>query len=271
MSLGIVDVLGLSWVILCNDGFVKRLEELEWIVELYKGMMEYIKNFLWVFYELLQIYWVFGDVFFVIGVWEFQLVVSEVFVKFVDVYCSIEKFGIWFLKIIKLMLMDLNMYFNKVILDICFIIKKYLDVKFEYLLYCLKVKEMDDEEYSCIVLGEFFYWVSIGNYEYCLILCCCQEVCVCFFQMCKDVLEKMELLDQKYVQDIVFQLQCFVFIMFKYYNDCYVVLWDVDVFFIEVDLVYIILVYGFNQEEFIDGEEEEEEEDMVVGELFRDI
>ena len=27
-------------------------------------------------------------------------------------------------------------------------IKKYADIKFEYLSYCLKVKEMDDEEYA---------------------------------------------------------------------------------------------------------------------------
>ena len=32
--------------------------------------------------------------------------------------------------------------------------------------YCLKVKEMDDEEYSCINLQEPFYRVETGNYEY---------------------------------------------------------------------------------------------------------
>ena len=45
-------------------------------------------------------------------------------------------------------------------------IKKYADVKFEYLSYCLKVKEMDDEEYSYQALQEPLYRVETGNYEY---------------------------------------------------------------------------------------------------------
>ena len=43
------------------------------------------------------------------------------------------------------MLTDLNTYLNKAIPDTKLTIKKYADVKFEYLSYCLKVKEMDDE------------------------------------------------------------------------------------------------------------------------------
>lgn len=84
------------------------------------------------------------------------------------------------------MLHDLNTYLHKAIPDTKLTIRKYLDVKFEYLVrwqrfewvqfhcddfhcaeaalfcvtqqtpcvfqsYCLKVKEMDDEEYSSIV------------------------------------------------------------------------------------------------------------------------
>ena len=45
-------------------------------------------------------------------------------------------------------------------------IKKYADVKFEYLSYCLKVKELDDEEYSYQALQEPLYRVETGNYEY---------------------------------------------------------------------------------------------------------
>jgi hypothetical protein len=40
--------------------------------------------------------------------------------------------------------------------------------------------------------------VSTGNYEYRLILRCRQEARARFSQMRKDVLEKMELLDQKH-------------------------------------------------------------------------
>ncbi|KAF6120979.1 protein interacting with PRKCA 1 [Phyllostomus discolor] len=206
----------------------------------------------------------FGDVFSVIGVREPQPAASEAFVKFADAHRSIEKFGIRLLKTIKPMLTDLNTYLHKAIPDTRLTIKKYLDVKFEYLSYCLKVKEMDDEEYSCIALGEPLYRVSTGNYEYRLILRCRQEARARFSQMRKDVLEKMELLDQKHVQDIVFQLQRFVSTMSKYYNDCYAVLRDADVFPIEVDLAHTTLAYGLSQDEFTDGEEEEEDEEETA-------
>ncbi|XP_049550927.1 PRKCA-binding protein isoform X2 [Orcinus orca] len=273
MSSGTADALGLSRAILCNDGLVKRLEELERTAELYKGMTEHTKNLLRAFYELSQTHRAFGDVFSVIGVREPQPAASEAFVKFADAHRSIEKFGIRLLKTIKPMLTDLNTYLNKAIPDTRLTIKKYLDVKFEYLSYCLKVKEMDDEEYSCIALGEPLYRVSTGNYEYRLILRCRQEARARFSQMRKDVLEKMELLDQKHVQDIVFQLQRFVSTMSKYYNDCYSVLRDADVFPIEVDLAHTTLAYGFSQDEFTDGEDEgeEDEEDTAAGEPSRDV
>lgn len=47
-------------------------------------------------------------------------------------------------------------------------------------------------------LGEPLYRVSTGNYEYRLVLRCRQEARARFSQMRKDVLEKMELLDQKH-------------------------------------------------------------------------
>lgn len=74
------------------------------------------------------------------------------------------------------------------------------------------------------------------------------------------------------VQDIVFQLQRLVSTMSKYYNDCYAVLRDADVFPIEVDLAHTTLAYGLGQDEFTDGEDEEDEddEDTAAGEPSRD-
>lgn len=59
------------------------------------------------------------------------------------------------------------------------------------------------------------------------------------------------------VQDIVFQLQRFVSTMSKYYDDCYAVLRDADVFPIEVDLARTTLSYG-QKDTYTDGAEEEE-------------
>ncbi|XP_062847009.1 PRKCA-binding protein [Trichomycterus rosablanca] len=257
MSSGTADALGLSRAILCNDGLVRKLEELEKTAELYKGLMEHSKRLLRAFFELSQTHRDFGDVFSVIGVREPQAAASEAFVKFAEAHRNIEKHGIHLLKTLKPMLHDLNTYLHKAIPDTRLTIRKYLDVKFEYLSYCLKVKEMDDEEYSCIALGEPLYRVSTGNYEYRLILRCRQEARARFAKMRKDVLEKIELLDQKHVQDIVFQLQRFVSGMSHYYDECYSVLKEADVFPIEVDLSRTTLSY--TPHTYTDQEEDEEE------------
>uniref|UniRef100_A0A8C5WG08 Protein interacting with PRKCA 1 n=1 Tax=Leptobrachium leishanense TaxID=445787 RepID=A0A8C5WG08_9ANUR len=277
MSSGTADALGLSRAILCNDGLVKKLEELEKTAEFYRGMMEHTKRLLRTFFELSQTHRglnillrihrpTFGDVFSVIGVREPQPAASEAFVKFADAHRSIEKFGIGLLKTIKPMLSDLNTYLNKAIPDTKLTIRKYLDVKFEYLSYCLKVKEMDDEEYSSIALGEPLYRVSTGNYEYRLILRCRQEARSRFARMRKDVLEKIELLDQKHVQDTVFQLQRFVSAISKYDDQCFAVLKEADIFPIEVDLARTTLSYGQNDAIPDEAEDEEEMEKMTEAE-----
>ncbi|MGH0137023.1 UNVERIFIED_CONTAM: hypothetical protein FKN15_025457, partial [Acipenser sinensis] len=243
MSAGTADALGLSRAILCNDGLVKRLEELERTAELYKGLMEHTKRLLRAFFELSQTHRAFGDVFSVIGVREPQAAASEAFVKFAEAHRNIEKFGIRLLKTLKPMLHDLNTYLNKAIPDTKLTIRKYLDVKFEYL-----------------ALGEPLYRVATGNYEYRLVLRCRQEARARFAKMRKDVLEKIELLDQKHVQDIVFQLQRFVSGMSRYYDECYAVLKDTDVFPIEVDLSRTMLNYGGQRELYAEDEDEGDEQ-----------
>ena len=41
-----------------------------------------------------------------------------------------------------------------------------------FLSYCLKIKELDDEEAECIAMREPLYRVETGNYDYRLILRC---------------------------------------------------------------------------------------------------
>ncbi|KAJ8319446.1 hypothetical protein KUTeg_004537 [Tegillarca granosa] len=202
----------------------------------------------------------FGEVFSGIGVREPQPAASEAFSKFGEAHRSMEKFAITMLKTVKPMISDLNTYLNKAVPDTRLTIKKYLDVKFEYLAYCLKVKEMDDEEYSYAALQEPLYRVETGNYEYRLILRCRQDARVRFAKMRSDVLVKMELLDQKHVQDIVFQLQRFVTAMSHYHNDCHAVMKEAVVFPIEVDLSRGTFTYDTSSQ-FNDGEDEEEEEE----------
>lgn len=263
LSSNTADALGLSRAILCNDGLVKKLNELESTAEMYKGMIEHTKKLLRSTFELSQSHKAFGDVFSSIGVREPQPAASEAFSQFGEAHRSMERYAIKMLKTVKPMISDLNTFLNKAVPDTKLTIKKYLDAKFEYLSYCLKVKEMDDEEYSYAALQEPLYRVETGNYEYRLVLRCRQEARTKFAKMRADVLVKMELLDQKHVQDIVFQLQRFVSGMAKYHNDCHAVMKEAVVFPIEVDLSRGTFTYDTSSQ-FNDGlDDDEEEEDST--------
>jgi PRKCA-binding protein len=109
--------------------------------------------------------------------------------------------------IISQILSDLGTYLYKAIPDTKLTIKKYADAKFEYLSYCLKVKEMDDEEHGYASLQEPLYRLETGNYEYRLVLRCRQEARSQFAKLRADVLVKLELLDNKHVQDVTLQLK----------------------------------------------------------------
>jgi len=108
--------------------------------------------------------------------------------------------------------------------------------------------------------------VETGNYEYRLVLRCRQDARTRFAKMRSDVLVKMELLDQKHVQDIVFQLQRLVSAMARYHTDCHGVLKEADVFPIEVDLTPSTFTYG--QSSFNDDDEEEDDEEAQQGDHY---
>ena len=95
---------------------------------------------------------------------------------------------------------------------------------------------MDDEEYTFQALQEPLYRVETGNYEYRLILRCRQEAKIRFANMRSDVLVKLELLDQKHVQDIVSQLQKLLNSLAKMYTESYNILSECPLFPLELDL-----------------------------------
>ena len=179
---------------------------------------------------------VFGDAFAAIGVREPQPRASEAFRKFGEQHRQMEKFGVMMLKTLKPILSDLGTYLHKAIPDTRLTISKYADAKFEYLSYCLKVKELDDEEQSYATLQEPLYRVETGNYEYRLVLRCRQDARSKFAKLRSDVLVKLELLDNKHVQDVVWQLQKFAAGLAKYYKTTKDLLAEATLFPVEVDL-----------------------------------
>ncbi|KAL1451815.1 hypothetical protein WDU94_006155 [Cyamophila willieti] len=263
---------GLSRAILCNDTLVKKMEELENTEQMYKGLVEHSKKVLKGFLALLRVYKDFGDAFAGIGVREPQPRASEAFRQFGEYHRQMEKNGIATIKAIKPILSDLGTYLNKAIPDTKLTIRKYADTKFEYLSYCLKVKEMDDEEYSYAALQEPLYRVETGNYEYRLILRCRQDARLRFAALRSDVLVKLELLDNKHVQDVVCQLQRFIAGLASYHSTNIGLLRENSLFPIEMDLSRSSFQYECSQVPCYENNNDDEQggvegdADLILGE-----
>merc|ERR1712004_741034 len=165
MSASTADALGLSRAILCNDSLVKKLEELERTEFMYAGLIDHTRRMLRAYFDVFLVFKDLGDTLCSIGVKE-SATAHEAFTKFGEYHRQMEKVGIQMLKKTKRVLEDLETYLKKAIPDTKLTIKKYADVKFEYLSCCLKVKEMDDEEVSYCTIGEPLYRVEAGNIEY---------------------------------------------------------------------------------------------------------
>lgn len=207
LSVTTADNLGLSRAMLCNDSLVKRLQELQATESMYRGLVDHARRMLKAHFEVLQTYSQFATVFAAISVREPQTRASEAFRLYAEMHRQLERDGIKMLKRVKPVLGDLGTYLNKAIPDTKLTVRRYANAKFSYLSYCLKVKEMDDEEHSYAALQEPLYRVETGNYEYRLILRCRQESRGAFARLRSDVLEKIELLESKHVQDLTGQLR----------------------------------------------------------------
>lgn len=236
MSSSTADAFGLSRAILCNDNLVKRVEELERNEIMYSEIRERTRNTFKAFYNLNRVYRAFGDVLTEIGVREKQPEAGEAFRKFGEVHRLFEKYGLEMLNSVRNILGDLDTYIHKAIPDTKLTIKKYQDIKFEYLSYCLKVKEMDDEEKDYYSMQEPLYRVETGNYEYRLVLRCRQEARIKFSQLRSNVTEKIELLDQKHVQHLSSQLLKMVSALHQYNSVCLKLFKECRKFPLDMDL-----------------------------------
>lgn len=269
MSSSTADALGLSRAILCNDNLLKRLDELQRTELMYRGLVDHSRRLLRSYYDLSQTFKDFGNVFSAIGVHELQPRASEVFTKFGDIHRQMERYGIEMIKQLKPVLSDLGTFLHKAIPDTRMTIGRYADAKFEYLSYCLKVKEMDDEEQSYHSLQEPSYRVETGNYEYRLVLRCRQEARTRFAALRSDVQVKIELLDNKHVQDVVTQLQRMLKHLATFYDQCHKLLEGQRFFPIEVDLAQGAFTYksvGELPQSVDDEDQDNNPEELMVAE-----
>lgn len=126
---------------------------------------------------------------------------------------------------------------------------------------------MDDEEHSYAALQEPLYRVETGNYEYRLILRCRQEARKEFAHLRADVLIKIELLDNKHVQDTVIQLQKFVAAISTFHTQCFEIVKGATVFPIEVDLFERTFNYNPSGQLNEQDDEEEEAEEVIAADF----
>lgn len=258
MSAKTADALGLSRAILCNDSLVKRLQELEGTELMYRGLVDYCKRVLKAYFNVFQIMHAFGTEFCQMSIREPQPTASEAYRAFGEMHRTLEKEGIIMIKALKPVIGNFGTYLHKAIPDTKLTVRKYADSKFAYLSYCLKVKEMDDEEQSYSSIQEPLYRVETGNYEYRLILRCRQEARAKFAKLRNDVLEKIELLEAKHAQSLADNLKKLLEGLNKFTHDALVKFESTKGLFpIEVSLKSNAFEYE-STKTFTDGQEEEE-------------
>lgn len=259
MSSKTADALGLSRAILCNDSLVKRLKELEGTELMYRGLVDHCKRVLKAYFNVFQIIQAFGTEFCSMSIREPQPTASEAYRAFGDMHRGLEKEGIQMIKALKPVIANFGTYLNKAIPDTKLTVRKYADSKFAYLSYCLKVKEMDDEEQSYSSIQEPLYRVETGNYEYRLVLRCRQEARAKFAKLRTDVLEKIELLEAKHAQSLADNLKKLMEGLAKFTQDCIAKFETTKSLFpIEVDLKADAFTYKSQNTFSSDGAEEEE-------------
>ncbi|KAL3312893.1 PRKCA-binding protein [Cichlidogyrus casuarinus] len=223
MDSSTADALGLSRAILVNDDLVKKVEKLNATSDMFCGLISHIKSLLRAIYNLSRVYRSYSNTFAQIGVMEPQASANEAFCHFGQVHRDMERYSIDMIKHLKPMITDLNTFLTKAVPDTHLTMKKYLDAKFEYLSYCLKVKEMDEEEYNYGLMQEPLYRVETGNYEYRLILRCRHDA------------------------HVVSQLKRFVNAMAEYHQKCAVAMQDAQIFPIELELSNNTFAYKGDQ------------------------
>lgn len=255
ISANMADNLGLSRAILCNDSLVKRLKDLQLTENVYKGLVDHAKRMLKSYFDFLVVFKSFGDQFVEMSVREPSARASEAFRLFGEFHRGLEKDGIKMIKSLKPVISDFGTYLHKAIPDTKLTVNKYLDAKFAYLSYCLKVKEMDDEEHSFVALQEPLYRVETGNYEYRLILRCRSDARAKFSKFRTDVLEKIELLEDKHKRDLKGQLEKFITELHNFHKESLEKFEPIaNLFPIELDLKPDAFTYNIRPVFTADGE-----------------
>lgn len=239
MSSGTADKLGLTRAVLCNDDLSKKLEEFERNAKFYKELIVRSHYLLVDFSHMSGVYKGMGDLFSQIACRE-KHAANEAFTMFAETHRNYHKAASQFQKEAAPIMNKLGTYLHSAVPDMRLTIKKYANAKFEYLAYCLKIKEMDDEEYTFNSLDDPLPRVEEGNYEYRVVLRCRAQARAFFLQLRSDVRVKLQLLNSKHVQDLTEQLEKWSKVLLLYYEESLEISQRGNVFPIDIDLSTVV-------------------------------
>lgn len=101
---------------------------------------------------------------------------------------------------------QMETFLEKAIPDTRMTQKRYEDVKYTYLAYCLKVHEMGERQLAAQEKGELLPRMHTGNFEFRHTLRECMRAKEAFRRLRQDLTEKLNVLEAKHTQDIIKQL-----------------------------------------------------------------
>ncbi|KAH7699565.1 protein kinase C-binding protein PICK1 [Aphelenchoides avenae] len=215
------DAMGLSRAILCNDLLAKLLDKLDQNEDFYKTLIRIAQDIVKSYVQLSNCHEAFGSTFCEVASREGSTPEGQFFAALGDSHRSFRKEEIDLVAKIQDMVDVLQVYATKAIPDAKLSIKKYLDTKFEYLSFCLKIKEMEDEEVNMAGSGAYYLpRMEEGNYDYRIMLRCRDKSREKFTELRKHVMVKIELLDEKHVRELALQLRSLMENLRNSYGKC---------------------------------------------------
>lgn len=160
------DAFGLSRAILCNDVLARLMEKLEANQTLYSELTRHADSLVANHLRLAEAQNTIGSMYSEIAARETLPEVNKYLDKVAQVHRQFKKEATPMLAKVRTIADAFRTYTEKAIPDTKDTIKKYLDKKFEYLSFCLKIKEMDDEEAQMAEFGDYALRLESGNVEY---------------------------------------------------------------------------------------------------------
>uniref|UniRef100_A0A7E4ZT19 PRKCA-binding protein n=1 Tax=Panagrellus redivivus TaxID=6233 RepID=A0A7E4ZT19_PANRE len=201
------DALGLSRAVLCNDVLQKLLERLDANENFYKKLHEKLQRLLRCHANCSETQNELGALFGQIAVRELSPECVNFFTQYADIQSALHKENTQFVTQVEKVIDSIQSYVKNAIPDVRLSLSKYMNAKFEYLSYCLKIKEMEDEEVEMAEYNEYPGRMETGNYEYRVMLKCRESSRSKFIDMRNHVQIKIQLLDEKQISDLPSQLR----------------------------------------------------------------